>query len=172
MTQTTMTEICVIETRKVKVIITGEADGMVIEARDIVIVVEREDGILIRNIKIQGINNKLLFKTLIIIIPHLWVTSIGTQYHMNNTHTHNNINTHLKGHQPLHNKPQISVNCAKVKAIMIINANLQVTSWHVCRKCLIKDAHITTMILIKRSGLTMTMITMTLMGNLFSSGGS
>ena len=57
---------------------------MVIEARDIVIVVEGEDGTLIHNIKIQGISNKPHFKTLIIIVPHLWVTSKGTQYHMSN----------------------------------------------------------------------------------------
>ena len=145
---------------------------MVIEARDIVIVVEGEDGILIRNIKIKGINNHFHFKTLIIIVPHLWVTSTGTQYHMNNTHIPSNNNTHLKCHQPHHNKPQIFVNCAKAKAIMTINANLQAILWHTKRKPLIKDAHKTIMILIKESGLIMTMTTMILMGNLFSSGGS
>ena len=172
MIRTTVTEIREIEIRMVKVILIGEVDGMVIEARDIVIMVEGENGILIHNIKIRGTNNHLHFKTLIIIVPHLWVTSTGTQYHMSNTHTPSNHNIHLKCHQPHHNKPQIFANCAKIKAIMIINANLQVTLWPTHRKCSIKATHITIMILIKESGLTTTMTTMTQMGNLFSSGGS
>ena len=172
MIRITMTEICKIEIRMVKVIMAGEVDGMVTEARDIMIAVEGENGILINNIKIRGTNNHLHFKTLIIIVPHLWVTSTGTQYHMNNTHIPSNHNIHLKCHRPPCNKPQIFANCAKAKAIMIINANLQVILWPAHRKRLIKAAHRTIMILIKESGLTMTMITMTLMGNLFSSGGS
>ena len=62
MIQITVTETCEIEIRKVKVILAGEVDGMVIEARDTVIVVEGEDGTLICNIKIRGINKHLHFK--------------------------------------------------------------------------------------------------------------
>ena len=148
----TTTEIRKTEIRMVKVIMVGEVDGMVTEARDIMITVEGENGTLINNIKIRGTNTHLHIKTQIIIVPHLWVTSIGSQYRMNNTHIPSNHNIHLKCCQLPHNKPQIFANCAKAKAIMIINANLQVISWPAHRKRLIKAAHITIMILIKESG--------------------
>ena len=55
---------------------------------------------------------------------------------------------------------------------MIINANLQAILWPAHKKPLTKVAHITTKTLIKESGQMATLITMTLMGNLFSSKGS
>ena len=96
-----------------------------LEVRDIVIREEGEDGTLISNITTQGTNNRHSLQTRIIIAHHLWDINTDTQPHMSNTHILNNNNTRLKWRQPHHGKLQISVNCVKVKAIMIINANLQ-----------------------------------------------
>ena len=57
MTPITATEITGIEIPKVKVILIGAEDGIIVEARDIVIGEEGEDGILISNTTIQGTNN-------------------------------------------------------------------------------------------------------------------
>ena len=173
MTPITATEITGIEIPKVKVILIGVEDGIIIiEVRDIVIREEGEDGILISNTTIQGINNQPNLQTRIIIVHHPWGISTDTQSHMSNTHIPSNNNTSRKCRQLHHNKLQISVNCVKVKAIMIINANLQATLWPAHKKPSIKVDHITTKILITGSGHMVTLITMTLMGNLFSSGGS
>ena len=167
-----MTEITGIEILKVKVILIGAEDGIIVEVRDIVIGEEGEDGILISNTMTQGTNNRPSLQTRIIIVHHPWDISTDTQSHMSNTHIPSNNNTRRKCRQPHHSKLQISVNCVKVKAIMIINANLQAILWPAHKKPLIKVDHITTKILIKGSGQMVTPITMTLMGNLFSSGGS
>ena len=172
MTPITVTEITGIEILKVKVILIGAEDGIIVEVRDIVIGEEGEDGILISNTTIQGTNNRPNLQTRIIIVHHLWGISTDTQSHMSNTHIPSNNNTSHKCHQLHHNKLQIFVNCVKVKAIMIINANLQATLWFAHKKPSIKVDHITTKILIMGSGHMVTLITMTLMGNLFSSGGS
>ena len=58
MTPITATEITGIEIPKVKVIPIGAEDGIIVEARDIVIGEEGEDGILISNTMIQGTKNK------------------------------------------------------------------------------------------------------------------
>ena len=172
MTPITVTEITGIEIPKVKVILIGAEDGIIIEVRDIVIEEEGEDGIPISNITIQGIKNRPNLQTQIIIVHHLWGISTDTQSHMSNTHIPSNNNTNCKGHQPHHNKLQIFVNCVKVKAIMIINVNLQAILWPAHKNPSTKVAHIATKILIMGSGHMATMITMTLMGNLFSSRGS
>ena len=172
MTPITMTEITGIEIPKVKVILIGAEDGIIVEVSDIVIREEGEDGILISNTMIQGTNNRPNLQIRIIIVHHPWDISTDTQSHMSNTHIPSNNNTSRKCRQLHRDKLQISVNCVKVKAIMIINANLQVILWPVHKKHLIKVAHITIKILIKGSGQMATLITMTLMGNLFSSGGS
>ena len=172
MTPITMTEITGIEIPKVKVILTGAEDVTIVEVRDIVIGEEGEDGILISNTTIQGTNNRPNLQTQIIIIHNPWAISTDTQSHMSNTHTPSNNNTSCKCRQLHHNKLQIFVNCVKVRAIMIINANLQATLWPAHKKPSIKAAHTTTKILIMGSGHMVTLITMTLMGNLFSSGGS
>ena len=172
MTPITVTEITGIEIPKVKVILIGAEDGIIAEVRDIVIREEGEDGILISNTTIQGTNNRPNLQTRIIIVHHLWGISTDTQSHMSNSHTPGNNNTSHKGRQPHYNKLQIFVNCVKVKAIMIINANLQGTLWPAHKKPSIKVDHITTKILIMGSGHMVTLITMTLMGNLFSSRGS
>ena len=52
-----MTEITGIEILKVKVILIGAEDGIIVEVRDIVIGEEGEDGTLISNITTQGTNN-------------------------------------------------------------------------------------------------------------------
>ena len=57
MTPATMTEIIGIEILKVKVILIGAEDGIIVEVKDIVIGEEGDDGILISNILIQGTNN-------------------------------------------------------------------------------------------------------------------
>ena len=172
MTPITVTEITRIEILKVKVILIGAEDGIIVEVKDIVIWEEGEDRILISNTMTQGTNNRPSLQTRTIIAHHLWDISTDTQSHMSNTHIPSNNNIHLKCHQPHHDKLQISVNCVKVKATMIINANLQAISWPAHKKPLIKVDHITTKILFKGSGQMATPITMTLMGNLFSSRGS
>ena len=172
MTPITTTETTGIEISKVKVILIGAEDGIIVEVMDIVIREEGEDGILISNTMTQGINNQPSLQTRFIIAHHLWDINTDTQSHMSNIHIPSNNNTCLKCHQPHHDKLQISVNCVKVKATMIINANLQVILWPAHKKPLIKVTPITTKILIKGSGQMATPITMTLMGNLFSSGGS
>ena len=172
MTPIIMTEIPGIEIPKVKVILIGAEDGMVVEVRDIVIREEGEDGTLISNIKTQGTKHRPNLQTRIIITHPLWDINIDTQSHMNSIHILSNNNTSLKYRRPHHNKLQISVNCVKVKAIMISNANLQATLWPAHKKLLTKVAHITTKTQIKESGQMATMITTTPMGNLFSSRGS
>ena len=58
MTPIIMTEITGIEILKVKVILIGAEDGIIVEVRDIVIREEGEDGTLISSIKTQGTNNR------------------------------------------------------------------------------------------------------------------
>ena len=168
----TVTEIIGIEIPKVKVILIGAEDGTIAEVRDIVIGEEGEDGILISNTTIQGTNNRPNLHTRIIIVHNPWAISTDTQSHMSNTHTPSNKNTSRKCRQLHHNKLQIFVNCVKVKAIKIINANLQVTLWPAHKKPSIKADYTTTKILVTRSGHMVTLIKITLMGNLFSSEGS
>ena len=172
MTLITVTETTGIEIPTVKVILTGAEDGIIIEVKDIVIGEEGEDGIPISNITIQGINNKPNFQTQIIIIHNLWDINTDTQSHMSNTHTPNNNNISPKCCQLHLNKLQIFVNCVIVKAITIINANLQVILWPAHKKPSIKADHTATKTLTTGTGHMVTMITMTLMGNLFSNGGS
>ena len=173
MTLITVTETTGIEIPMVKVILTGVEDGIIIiEVKDIVIVAEGEDGIPISNITIQGINNNPNFQTQIIIVHHLWDINTDTQSHMSNTHTPNNNNINPKCRQLHLNKLQIFVSCVIVKAITIINANLQAISWPAHKKPSIKADHTAIRTLIMGTGHMATMITMTLMGNIFSNGGS
>ena len=172
MTLITVTEITGIEIPTVKVILIGAEDGIIIEVRDIVIREEGEDGIPISNTTIKGINNRPNFQTRIIIIHNLWDINTDTQSHMSNTHTPNNNNISPKCHQLHLNKLQIFVNCLIVKAITIINANLQVILWPAHKKPSIKADHTATKTLITGNGHMATLITMTLMGNIFSSGES
>ena len=170
----TVTEITGIEIQMVKVILTGVEDGIIIiEVKDIVIEEEGEDGIPISNITIQGINNKRNFQTQTIIVHHLWDINTDTQFHMSNTHTPNNSNNINPKCCQLHlNKLQIFVSHVIVKVIMIINANLQAISWPAHKKPSIKADHTAIRTLIMGTGHMAIMITMTLMGNLFSNGGS
>ena len=173
MTLITVTETIGIEIPMVKVILTGVEDGIIIvEVKDIVIVGEGEDGIPINNITIQGINKNPAFQIQIIITHHPWDINTGTQSHMSNTHTPNNHNINHKCRQLHLNKLQIFVSCVIVKAITTINVNLQVILWPTHKKPSIKADHTATKTLIMGNGHMATMITMTLMGNLFSSGGS
>ena len=173
MTRITMTETIGIEIPTVKVILTGVEDGIIItEVKDTVIMEEGEDGIPISNITIQGINRNPNFQIQIIIVHHPWDINTDTQSHMANIHTpsnNNNINHKCQVHL---NKLQIFVSCVIVKAITTINANLQVILWPAHKKPLIKADHTATKTLIMGNGHKAKMITMILMGNLFSSGGS
>ena len=173
MTRITVTEITEIETLMVKVILTGVENGIIItEVKDTAIVEEEEDGIPTSNIMIQGINRNPSFLIQIITIPHQWDINTGTQSRMINTHTpRNHNNTSHKGQLHL-NKLQIFVSCAIVKATMTINVNLQAILWPAHKKPSIKADHTATRTLIMATGHKAKTITMTLMGNLFSSGGS
>ena len=173
MTLTTVTETIGIEIPMVKEILIGVEDGIIIaEVKDTVIVAEGEDGIPISNITIQCINRNPNFLIQIITGHHQWVINIDIQPHMANTHTPNNNNISLKCRQPLRNKRRMFVSCVIVKAIMTISVNLQAILWPAHRKPSIKADHIATKTLITGNGRKATLITLTLMGNLFSSGGS
>ena len=168
-----MTETIGIEIPIVKVILTEVEDGIIIvEVKDIVIVEEGDDGIPINSIMIQGINKNTNFKIQITTDHPQWDINTGTQPHMVSIHIRlNNNNTRHKC-QRLLNKLLIFVNCATVKAIMIINANLQAILWHAHRKLSTKADHTVTKTVIMGTGHKVKVITMTQMGNLFSSGGS
>ena len=174
MTRITVTETIGIEIPIVKVILTGVEDGIIIivEVKDIVIVGEGDDGIPISSIMIQGTNRNTNFKIQITTDHPLWDINTDTQPHMVSIHTRRNNNNTRHKCQRLLNKPLTFVNCATVKAIMITNANLQAILWHAHKKPLIKADHTVTKTLIMGNGHKVKMITMTQMGNLFSSGGS
>ena len=173
MTQITVIEITGIEIPTVKVIQTGVEDGIIIiEVKDIVIMEEEEDGIPVNNITIPGIHNNPNFQTQLTIIQHPWDINTGIQSHMTNMHTPNNNNTNRKDPHRHLNKLQIFVSCVIVKAITTINVNLQVILWPTHKKPLIKADHTAIKTLIMGIGHMAIMITMTLMGNLFSNGGS
>ena len=174
MTQITMTGTIGIEIPTVKVMLTGVEDGIIItEVKDIVIAEEGEDGIPTSNIMIQGSNRNPNFQILIIIVHRRWDINTDTQSHIANIRTTNNNNNISHKCRQLHlNKLQIFVSCVIVKAITTINANLQAISWPAHKKPSIKADHTATKTLIMGNGHKVTMITMTLMGNLFSSGGS
>ena len=80
--------------------------------------------------------------------------------------------TQVPGGQLHLNKQQIFVSCAIAKATMTINVNLQAILWPTHKKPSIKADHTATRTRIMVTGHKAIMITMTLMGNLFSSGGS
>ena len=175
MTIITVTETTGIETPTVKVTLTGVEDGIII------IEVKRHSNRgrgrrwnPISNITIQGVNNKPNFQTHIIIVHLLWDINTDTQSCMSNTHTLNNNNNNINPKcRQLHlNKPQIFVSCVIIKNITIINANLQAISWPAHKKPLIKADHTAIKTGIPGNGHMAIMMTMTLMGNLFSSGGS
>ena len=121
---------------------------------------------------IQGIKRNLNFQIQIIIAHPKWDINTDTQSHMASIHTHSNNNNIKHKCQPHLNKLQIFVSCVIVKVITTINANLQVILWPAHKKPLIKADHTVTKTLIMGNGHKARMITMTLMGNLFSSGGS
>ena len=62
-TPITATEITRIEIPKVKVILIGAEDGIIVEVKDIVIGEDGEDGILISNTTTQGTNNRPSLQT-------------------------------------------------------------------------------------------------------------
>ena len=142
MTLITVTETTGIEIPMVKVIPTGVEDGIIIiGVKDIVIGAEGEDGIPIRKHHNPGYQQQSQFSN----PNHYHPPPMGHQYRYpipyeqySYPNNNNNNNTNLKCHQLHLNKLQISVSCVTVKAIMIINANLQVISWPVHKKPSIK----------------------------------
>ena len=83
MTLTTVTETIGIEIPRVKEVLIGVEDGIIMaEAKDTVIVAEGEDGIPISNITIQCTNKNTNFLIQIITGHHQWVINIDTQSHM------------------------------------------------------------------------------------------
>ena len=170
MIRITVTETIGIEIMIVKVILTGVDDGIIIvEVKDIVILEERDDGIPISSIMTLGTNRNPNFKTQITTAHPRWDINTDAQSHMVSIHTHRNNNSTRHKCQHLLNKLLIFVSCATVKAIMITNANLQVTLWHAHKKPLIKADHTVTKTLIIGNGHKAKVTTMTEMGNLFSS---
>ena len=119
MTLTTMTEITGIGMVMVKIIPIEATDGEVIEVRDIMIGGEGGDGILIHNFPTRIIHNSRIILTPITIAHHQWDINTNTPYHMNNTlHILKlNRNTHHLDCQRNHVKPQIYVNCAKMRSL-------------------------------------------------------
>ena len=169
----TGTGIIEIEILITKVILIGAEDGIITEVKDIVIEGEGEDGTQISNTMIPGTSNTHNLKTPITIACPRWDSNTTTQSHMNNIPIpNNNNNIRLNGPQPHHARLQIFVNCVKIKAIMTINVNLQAILWPECRRPLIKAILTITKTKVKASGQMVIVITMTLMGNLFSSRGS
>ena len=80
MTRITVTEITGTEIMMVKVILTGVDDGtIIVEVKDIVIVEEVDDGILVSNIMTLGTASNLNFKTQITIDRLQWDINTDTQ---------------------------------------------------------------------------------------------
>ena len=167
-----MTEITGIDTLKAQIILIGVDDGTVIEAKDTVTGGEGENGTLTNNTMTRVTSNKNNTQTPITIAHPLWVINIDTRSHMNSIHTPNNNNISLKDSWHHHARLQTYANYAKIKVIMIINANLPVILWPAHKKLSIKAVHTTTRTQVRVSGQMGTLTTMTPMGNLFSNGGS
>ena len=171
MTRVTVKETKGIQIMTAKIMGTEVGDGMAAEGKAIVIGEGEEDGTQIPNILNKNTHNNTQSK--ITIGPLQWVVNTNIRCLTNSTHptyNHNSI-TH-KDHPHNHVKQKISVSCVKIKAIMTINANLQVISWPDHRKPLIKDIRTTTKTRIKGNGQMRTTIIMTPMASLFSKGGS
>ena len=172
MTLIIVTETIEIEIPMTKIFLVEADDGTIIGDKDIVIGEEGEDGLPLSNTMTQAINNKPSFRAPIIILHHRWDMNTDTLFHMSSTHIPSSNNISPKCHQDDHNKLQTFVNYVIIKAIMIINANLQVISWPAHKKLLIKADHTAIRTLIMGNGHRARRITVTLMTNLFSSRGS
>ena len=141
---------------------TEVGDGMATEGKVIVIGDGEGDGIQIHSIHNRNIHNNHNTLTQIITDPLRWVNNINTRCPMNNTHPTPNRNSTIH-RDSWHNraKQQTCVNCVRIKAITIINGNLQATSWPIYKKPLIKGIHIIIKTRIKGNGQMGKMIIMT-----------
>ena len=148
--------------------------GKVTEVKDIVTGGEGGDGILTHNTHNRITHNSPIIPTPITIAHCQWAINTSSPCHMNNTLPilKHNCNTHHQDCQRDHTNSQIYVNCAKIRVIMIINANLQAISSPVHIKPLTKVVHITIKIPITANGQMGKMTKVTPMANLFSKGGS
>ena len=100
-------------------------DGMVTEAKEIVIGEGEEDGTLIPIINNRDIHNNPTTQIPIITTQPQWAINTNIRCLMNNTLLilNHNSNIHHNNHQRNPIKLQIYVNCVKIKAIMIISAS-------------------------------------------------
>ena len=166
-----VTEIIGIETMIATIMAVEVGDGITTEGK--VIVIEDGEG---NGTQIPSIHNKNTHKIMrhkIITSPHLWDVNINIKCRMSNTcpthNCHNNIHRDLPHN---HGKLPIYVSYVRIKAIMIINANLQAILWPEHKKPLIKATHTIIKIQVKGNGQTGITTMTTRMANLFSSGGS
>ena len=140
MTQVTVRETIGTEIMMAKTMGIEVGEGMAVQGKVIVIEDGEEDGTQIPNILNKNTHNNTQIR--IIISSLQWVINTNIRCPMSSTkptHNHNSI-TH-RDHPHNRIKQQIYV---KIKAIMTINANLQVILWPKHRKPLIKDIHTTT----------------------------
>ena len=126
MIQTIVIEITGIEIEIIKVMLTEVGDGMVIEVKGIVIGEGDNAGTLIPIINNRDTLNNPNTKILIIIVHLQWAININISCPMNNIQSvlKNNNNTCHKDCQHNHIKLQTYVSYVRIKAIMIISANL------------------------------------------------
>ena len=167
-TLVTMTETIRIEIMMVTIMGTEVGDGMAIKGKVIMIEDGEDDGTQIPNTLNKTIHNTIL--TRIITGPLLCDANINTNCPMSNTRPTQNRNSNIHSdHLHKRGKRSIYVSCARIKATMTINANLQVISWPEHKKRLTKAI---TRTQIKGIGQMGTMIMKTPMASLFSKGGS
>ena len=129
----------------IKVALIEEGDGTVIEAKGMVIGEGEGVGTKTPNISSRDIPNNPNTQTPTIIICLQWGTNININCPMINKQITLNSNKPTPHQDRLHNhaKLQIYVNYVRIKAIMITNANLQVTLWPVHKRLLVRCRGIT-----------------------------
>ena len=169
-----MIETIGIDMEIIKVMLTGVEDGMVIEVKVAVTGVGEDAGTPIPIIHNRAIHSNHNTQTPIIIVHLQWVININTKCPMNSIPAIRNSRPNISHKECQHNhtKLQIYVNCVRIRAIMIIIANLQVTLWPEHRKLLTKDTPTVTKTQIKVTGLMGKMTIMTQIASFFSKGGS
>ena len=133
---------------------------------------EGEDGIPINNIMIQGISRNLNFQIQIIIVHHPWDINIDTQSHIANIHTPSNNKKYQSQRPTL--SPQATNICQLCHSQGHYDYQCQFAGdFMACtQKAFNQGRSYSHQVLIKGNGHKGKMITMTLMGNLFSSRGS
>ena len=171
MTRVTMIETIWIEIMTVITVQIEVRERMVIEGKVTMIEDREDDGIQIPNTLNRITHNNIQTETIIGLL--LWDVNININCPMNNTHPTHNCNSSIhSGHLHNHDKLLIYVSCARIKATMTINANLQVILWYKHKRPSTKAICITTKTPLKKNGQMGTMTMKTPMASLFSKGGS